>query len=264
MPSFPIFHVDAFTSELFRGNPAAVCVTDRWLEPELMQNIAAENNLSETAFVMKEGGSYRICWYAPDAEVALCGHATLATAFVIHKFFDKDAVKLSFHSKDYRLSVAILDDQYQLDFPMFRYKERQLGTLPKELQSASVQECYEGNDTLVLRLNSRSAVETYEPPLEFIKRNNIFLAITGRTENESYDFVSRFFLPSIGISEDPVTGSLHCLLGPIWSDKLDKKVLKAYQASKRGGEINLQLAGDRVLLKGKAILFKTGEIVDIA
>ena len=252
------FHIDAFTSKLFSGNPAAVCVLEQWLPAQLLQAVAAEFNLSETAFIVAEGDSYSIRWFAPNEEVELCGHATLAAAFVIHHYVEPGVRHIKFSSPKYQLEVTVKNGGFELSLPKFSYQPLDISKLDKPLQRIEPAAAYQGNGTLVLQLADEAAVLGVVPPLNHLVQNKIFLAVTAAAQSERYDFVSRFFLPAIGIDEDPVTGSLHCLLGPIWSDRLGRLKLRAFQASKRGGEIELQILEDRVLLFGKAQLFMTG------
>lgn len=256
-----IFQVDAFTSKPFGGNPAAVVPLDEWLDDSLMQNIAAENNLSETAFFVKEGGGYHIRWFTPTIEVNLCGHATLASAHVIFYELQLEKDQIAFHSNlSGKLGVERRGERLVLDFPAYAITEiekndalaRALGKLPVRIWSAI-------NDGVMVRLGSEQDVRRLEPDfsaLAQLEYERIYVTAPG----ETCDFASRMFAPKIGIAEDPVTGAMHCTLVPYWAEQLGKNELFARQVSKRGGELFCELAGDRVKIAGNAITFLKGEI----
>ena len=255
-----VYYVDAFTNKLFSGNPAAVIFSDL-NDSDLMQKIAAENNLSETAFIKKEDNNYFIRWFAPSCEIDLCGHATIASAFVFFNFIDKDATSFCVESKIHgRLEVKKEDDSYILNFPADN-----LSTFNNLSQIASIIdehpiEIYEGRDDLLVILNNEELVKNLSPNFSLIRSINKRGLIVSAQSNE-YDFVSRCFYPATGVNEDPVTGSAHTTLTPYWSQRLGKTKLQAKQLSKRGGLLSCELKGSRVLIGGKATLYMKGEII---
>jgi predicted PhzF superfamily epimerase YddE/YHI9 len=258
MQSIKLYQVDAFTGKPFHGNPAAVCPLDEWLPDATMQAIAQETNLSETAFLVADGEDYVIRWFAPGGEVELCGHATLSAAQVVFQFLNKNRKKVRFRSPQHELVVKKAAAGIEMDFPAFSFVERAPAVCPHPLKSRGLQGVYEGNGTLVLRLDDEDEVRRYKPDLAFLERENIFLTVTG--EAEDADFASRFFAPSVGIDEDPVTGSVHCLLAPIWSQILQKSELKAHQVSSRGGELKLTVTDSgRVIVTGQAVCVLQGD-----
>jgi len=254
----PIYQVDAFTDELFKGNSAAVCPLEKWLEDEVMQSIAAENNLSETAFYVKSGDGFDIRWFTPKVEIDLAGHPTLATAHVIfnHRKFNGD--EITFFSKRGELKVKKVNNMIQLDFPAAESKKvsppeeliRGLGTTPKEV--------FKSRDYLAV-LESEEEVLAINPDFQSLKMLDSFGIIVTARGNRS-DFVSRFFAPNAGIDEDPVTGSAHTMLIPFWANQLNQNKLHALQISKRGGKLFCEYHGDRVYIGGQAITYLVGEI----
>lgn len=255
-----LYQIDAFASELFSGNPAAVCVLDAWLDDTLMQQIAMENNLSETAFVVKKDNLYQIRWFTPMFEVNLCGHATLASAFVIFTYYEKQATIIDFYSpKSGALSVAKNNDLFTLNFPadfvdsMSPSKEllEAMGTVPME--------SYKGKDDCMLVYKNQKQIEALSPDFGKLSRCG-WRGVIATAPGNSVDFVSRFFAPNCGVDEDPVTGSAHTKLIPYWSNKLGTKQLFARQLSKRGGYLECQDLGKRVAISGKAVPYLKGEI----
>ncbi|MGK9476816.1 PhzF family phenazine biosynthesis protein [Melioribacter sp. OK-6-Me] len=254
-----IFQVDAFASELFRGNPAAVVPLEKWLDDDLMQNIAAENNLSETAFFIKDGNNYRIRWMTPTSEVPLCGHATLATSFVIFNFFEKEANVLNFISKSGPLSVLKEKDLLVLDFPSNKPQPVKMPEGIIKCFGKEPVESLESSSFLLLIFDDEEFIRNYIPDIEAIKKfhkHGVIISSRGK----EVDFVSRVFVPNEGINEDPVTGSAHTVLTPYWSEKLNKKLLTAYQVSKRGGKLICENSGERTKIKGNAVLYLKGKI----
>jgi PhzF family phenazine biosynthesis protein len=254
-----IFQVDAFTDRVFSGNAAAVFPLDSWLDAEMMQNIAIENNLSETAFFVEiEPGYFHIRWFTPETEVNLCGHATLATAHVLysHLGFKKNKVRFKSNSGD--LFVEKKKQKYWLDFPSQPPKPI---SIPKLLPEAiGTIPIYTGvNIDLLVLLDSEQAVRSLRPDLLILKKMEVRGVIV-TAPGESHDFVSRFFAPAVGVPEDPVTGSAHTVLTPFWAKRLGKKELLAFQVSKRGGELLCRDEGDRVKIGGSATTFLTGKI----
>ncbi len=259
----PIYQVDAFTDKLFGGNPAAVCPLEEWLDTEVMQGIALENNLSETAFFVKHGDGYDIRWFTPTVEVGLCGHATLASAHVIFNYLDFEGDLIKFKSKSGELRVTRGGDLLTLDFPAS--KPEAIEGAPCELKEALKAEplgLYKSRD-LVAVYDSEEDVLAIEPDFEALSEVLSSLSCLGMivtAPGKESDFVSRFFAPLAGINEDPVTGSAHTTLIPFWAERLNKTKLHAFQVSRRRGELFCELSGDRVLIAGKAVTFFKGEI----
>jgi len=259
---YKIYQVDAFTDKLFSGNPAAVCILDTWMDNKLMQSIGSENNLSETAFAVPNGKDFEIRWFTPTMEVDLCGHATLATAFVIFNILDYPEKVIRFHStRSGWLSVEKIDDMFFLDFPTDKLEllteeqcviiEKCIGMKPTEL--------YKGKSDYVAVIENERSLQTLQPDFdEIIKLKARGLIVTAKGDN--VDFVSRFFAPQSGVNEDPVTGSAHTSLIPLWSKKLGKRQMIAHQLSKRGGQLVCEYKDDRCLIGGKARLYLTGKI----
>ena len=254
----PIYQVDAFTDQLFGGNPAAVCPLEEWPDSQTMQNIAAENNLSETAFFVMKKTGFDIRWFTPTMEVNLCGHATLASSHVIFNHLDYKGEEVVFTSLSGELKVSRADDRLTLDFPSTPPSAvdapeeliQGLGREPKEV--------HKSRDYLAL-FESEADILSVEPNFSILKKADC-LGIIITAEGEKSDFVSRFFAPAAGIDEDPVTGSAHTTLIPFWAKKLEKNTLHAFQLSKRRGELFCELSGDRVKIGGRAVTFFKGEI----
>lgn len=252
------YQVDAFTARAFAGNPAAVCPLEHWLDDELLQAIAAENNLSETAFFVASGQRYALRWFTPTTEVDLCGHATLAAAHVLFDHLGYPGRRILFDTNSGELAVERRARMLQMDFPA-RPAERQemppalmdgLGIAPAEL--------WAGDDYLAV-FDDEAAIRALTPEpqaLATLDRRGVIVTAPG----DSADFVSRFFAPKAGITEDPVTGSAHCALTPFWAHRLGKHRLTAWQVSRRGGEIECELSDERVLLAGHAVTFMEGRI----
>ena len=251
--------VDAFTESVFHGNPAAVCVMDRWLPDDLMQQIAIENNLSETAFVVPEGDRYHIRWFTPGAEVDLCGHATLATSFVLTRFFDPQAEELVFTSLSGELRVRKADELLELDFPSRMPRPVPFTTQMRQLVHGLPAQAYVDRD-LILVLEDEQSVRDYIPDYAAISALEGELGLFITAPSRTYDFVSRTFFPKLKINEDPVCGSAHCNLIPYWAKRLGKTKMTAYQASPRGGVLYCEDRGDRVRIGGHAVLYSEAEI----
>ena len=254
----PIYQIDAFTSEVFGGNPAAVCPLENWLEDNILQKIAAENNLSETAFFVDRGGFYQLRWFTPQTEVALCGHATLASAFVIMNHLNPSLSEVVFGSQSGELKVNRKEDFYSLDFPAHAPEPCEA---PENLLRAMdiIPENVFASDNYMLVYKTEADVRQLNPYMKLIKElDRLGVIVTAPGDNS--DFVSRFFAPALGIPEDPVTGSAHCTLIPYWSKELNKAKLHAYQVSERGGEIFGIDNGDRVTIAGRAVQYLEGTI----
>ena len=251
--------VDAFTDTLFKGNQAGVCLLDEWLDDAVMQNIAAENNLAETAFIISRGDYYDLRWFTPEIEIDLCGHATLASAFIISNFADPTAVDMDFHTMSGILSVKKINDLYEMDFPARAPKQIQITPLMEEAIGTPVQGAYLSRD-MMLVLNSEQEVAACKPDLNLLAKLPDCLGVILTAKGDTIDFVSRFFAPNAGVPEDPVTGSSHSTLIPFWAEKLQKDTMVAKQLSKRGGTLLCEHRGDRVKIAGKAVLYLQGEI----
>lgn len=254
-----IFQIDAFSDKLFHGNPAAVCPLTEWLPDELMQQIAMENNLAETAFFVREHDRYRIRWFTPAVEVDLCGHATLATAFVIFHFEHYPGTVVSFNSRSGLLTVTRNGDLLTLNFPADRPERI---AAPEELISGiglSPIECYQGKSDYMLVYRTPEEIESICPDMGRIAKAPVRGTIVTAPGRE-VDFVSRFFAPQSGVPEDPVTGSAHTTLAPYWAARLGKNELTAMQLSKRRGWLSCRLSGDRVEISGNARAYLVGRI----
>lgn len=257
----PIYQIDAFTNRRFSGNPAAVMPMKRFLSDETMQAIAAENNLSETAFLVPEGVDYRLRWFTPGVEVPLCGHATLASAAVVMERLEPGRKKVVFHSASGPLTVSRSGSGYVMDFPA---RPSQAIATPPGLTRAL------GVEPLEVRLNqfnylavlqSAQLVRQLAPDMTAIAcMDRPGVIVTAPGDDGIYDFVSRYFAPAKGIPEDPVTGAAHCMLAPYWAQRLGKAEFRALQASRRGGEMICRLLDDRVELEGACVFYLEGEV----
>jgi PhzF family phenazine biosynthesis protein len=253
--------VDAFADNVFEGNPAAVCVMDSWLSDDLMQKIACENNLSETAFaVMEEDDLYRLRWFTPGGEIDLCGHATLATAYIIANFYDKAIKRIRFDTLSGELVVARNgDDLYEMDFPSRMPEVHPLTDRMVEALGVRPSETYLGRD-LMFVLESESDVVNLEPDLVKLAALPEGLGVLVTARSDKYDFVSRSFFPKLNVNEDPVCGSAHCNFIPYWAERLNKREMTARQVSKRGGTLYCSILGERVTISGRASLYSKGEL----
>lgn len=261
-----IFQVDAFTGQLFAGNPAAVCPLEEWLPDGVMQQIAAENALSETAFVCRENGAWRIRWFTPTREVELCGHATLASAYVLTRVLQVPETELQLDSASGVLTVRVLGDgRLELDFPArpgHPYTDggrvhAALGAAPLALYRTDNPD--PESDKIMAVFESAAEVHSLQPDMAALKQlpgQGVVVTAPG----DDCDFVSRYFVPKVGVDEDPVTGSAHCTLTPYWAQRLAKNALQARQISARGGVLECTLEGNRVRLAGRAVLYLTGRI----
>jgi PhzF family phenazine biosynthesis protein len=256
----PIFQLDAFTSHQFAGNPAAVMTMDHFLDEVVMQSIAAENNLAETAFLVPEGGDYRLRWFTPTVEVPLCGHATLASAAVIMERLEPGRRQVTFHSASGPLTVTRTDTGYVMNFPARLSQSIAIPSgLPEALGVDPIDVVVDAFNYLVL-LKSAQVVRELAPDLAAIARMDRTGVIVTATGDCGYDFVSRYFAPAKGIPEDPVTGGAHCALTPYWAKRLNKTSFRAFQASRRGGEIICRLVDDRVELQGSCAFYLEGVV----
>jgi len=259
--TIPIYQADAFTTSLFGGNPAAVCPIKEWLPDELMQKIALENNLSETAFLVADNGNYHIRWFTPGTEVKLCGHATLASAHILFTVLGHKGNTVTFHSKSGDLKVTRNDSgQLTLDFPA--NPPTPVTAIPVgifEGLGIDAAPVFSTSFDYMVVLPSASAVEALKPDFKTLAQTPCRGVIVTAPGNES-DFVSRCFYPQSGVDEDPVTGSAHTIMVPYWAEKLQKQRLSAIQLSARRGHLDCTLAGHRVLMSGFAVTYLKGEI----
>jgi PhzF family phenazine biosynthesis protein len=253
-----LHQIDAFASKLFEGNPAAVCPLDEWLPDELMQSIAEENNLSETAFFVPKGNGYHIRWFTPVSEVDLCGHATLASAYVLFNILGYKKDRIEFDSRSGTLAVTKDNEWLVMDFPA---QPPVPCDIPKEIVKAfntAPIECLKSEDFIVV-FEREIDIESANPDFELLKKlNSRGVIITAKSIR--YDFVARFFAPKYGIPEDPVTGSAYTQLAPYWASKIGSKRFSAKQMSSRGGELTCEVVDDRVFISGKAIKYLEGKI----
>ncbi len=257
---YTLYQVDAFASRVFEGNPAAVCIIDRWPDDLLMQKIASENNLSETAFALNRDDQFEIRWFTPAVEVDLCGHATLATAHVLFNHCDYPGEKIQFHSpRSGKLSVERSGALLTLNFPIDVLKNVKVPEALSEALGMAPVKAMTGRTDYLLVYSSQRDVETIRPDFSKLAgagTRGVIVTAPG----EKADFVSRFFAPGVGINEDPVTGSAHTSLIPYWSKELGKKRMTAYQVSARGGELICEYMGPRVKISGHAVTYMKGEI----
>jgi len=256
-----IYQVDAFTDVLFRGNPAAICpLEETWLPDDLMQNIAAENNLSETAFYLSRQGRFEIRWFTPKGEVDLCGHATLAAAHVLFAHEGYSGKGIVFSSRSGNLQVSNDDGYYTLDFPKDNIHEIEGSKELEDCFNYKPIEIYRGKTDYMFIFEKEDHIRAIEPNFENIKKLDA-RGIIVTAQGERFDFVSRFFAPKHGINEDPVTGSAHTTLVPYWKQRLNKVKFKALQLSERQGILLCEEAGNRVKIAGKAKTYMIGDIL---
>ncbi|MCP4687473.1 MAG: PhzF family phenazine biosynthesis protein [Desulfobacterales bacterium] len=253
-----LYQIDACASKLFEGNPAAVCPLEEWPSDEIMQSIAAENNLSETAFFIPRGDGFHIRWFTPVSEVDLCGHATLASAYVLFDILGYKGDKVAFDSRSGTLTVTRDNDRLVMDFPA---QPPVSCDIPREILQAfniTPVECLKSEDYLVV-FERESDVESAGPDFDRLQKLDLRgVIITAKSSR--HDFVARFFAPKYGVPEDPVTGSAYTQLAPYWASQTGKKRFNAKQVSSRGGELTCEIVGDRVLISGKAVKYLEGKI----
>lgn len=255
----PLYQIDAFTSRVFAGNPAAVCPLESWLDDALMQAVAMENNLSETAFFVPAGRGYHIRWFTPAAEVDLCGHATLASAYTLFTRIDPSRSEVTFQSRSGPLTVAKEGDLLAMDFPAQPPSPCDPPAPLVEALGLEPLTVLRSEDYFVV-FPAEQDVKDLDPDMGLLGKIDLRgVTVTAKGSGEA-DFVSRFFAPKYGVNEDPVTGSAHCALIPYWSEKLGKKDLTAHQVSKRGGELFCKNNGDRVVIAGRAVAYMEGVI----
>ena len=256
----PIYQVDAFTSKVFYGNPAAVCILDKWVDDEILQAIAAENNLSETAYLVQNENGFDLRWFTPVTEVALCGHATLASAFVQFFYQEWSGEKIIFQTrKSGKLVVTRKGEVLEMDFPARPAHARKHSDELSRALGVTPEKVYGSAEDLMVVFESEKTVTAIQPDFAILKQidcRGVIITAPG----DQCDFVSRFFAPRVGVPEDPVTGSAHCVLIPYWASVLGKKELYALQVSRRGGELFCGLEGERVRISGKGALYLVGAI----
>ncbi|MEM8809830.1 MAG: PhzF family phenazine biosynthesis protein [Cyanobacteria bacterium P01_G01_bin.38] len=256
----PIFQIDAFTDQVFSGNPAAVCPLESWLPTEVMQRIAAENAIAETAFFMPTDNGFEIRWFTPEIEMDLCGHATLAAAHVISKHLDSTLTTIPFHSQRGELIVRVEEALLTLDFPARKPEPDEAPKIILEAFHHKPVEVLKSRD-YVLVFESEAVIRAIQPDQRILNQINLDPGgVVVTAKGETADFVSRFFTPQASIFEDPVTGSAHCSLIPYWSERLGKKEMVAQQLSDRGGKLICKNSGDRVLISGEAVTYLEGVI----
>jgi PhzF family phenazine biosynthesis protein len=263
---FPLYQVDSFTGRRFRGNPAAVCVLDRPVKSAWMQLVAAEMNLSETAFVLPSDDKFSLRWFTPTTEVPLCGHATLATAHVLwesERLADDEVA--AFNTRSGPLECRRVDGEIEMDFPAEHAKPAVASVTPVRLDDAlrgNALQVLKGERHYLVELVDEGTVRSLQPNFGLLARVDASgVIVTAPSDDERFDFVSRFFAPQLGIPEDPVTGAAHCMLGPWWAQRLGKVEVVGHQVSSRGGVVRARVAGDRVRLGGRAVTVLRGELL---
>jgi PhzF family phenazine biosynthesis protein len=257
--TMPIYQVDAFTLGPFSGNPAAVCPLDAWLDEATMQNIAAENNLAETAFIVARGDGYDLRWFTPTVEVDLCGHATLAAGYVVLNHLRSDLNSVSFETISGELIVSRGGNRLSMDFPARAPAPVPVSEALSDALGKAPSEVHLSRDILAV-YDDEASVRDLSPDQAKLLALEEGFGVIVTAKGDTVDFVSRFFVPKGGIAEDPVTGSAHCTLVPFWAGRLGSSQLVAHQVSARGGELHCELRGDRVIMSGHCVLFLTGSI----
>ena len=255
-----IYQADAFTNKLFSGNPAAICPLNEWIDDDIMQKIALENNLAETAFYVKKGDIYELRWFTPTIEVDLCGHATLASAFILFNYENHIGDTIEFFShRSGKLTVTKKDNLLTLNFPSDQIKPIKINEDVLACFDLAPKEAYIGKSDLLLIFDSEKEIVNLQPKMDKIRKIDV-RGIIVSSKGDSADFVSRFFAPQSGVDEDSVTGSAHTTLTPYWTEKLGKTNQTARQLSNRGGDLKCTLVNDRVEISGECTLYLTGEI----
>lgn len=255
-----IYQIDAFCKKAFTGNPAAIIPLENWLDDRVLQQIAEENNLAETAYIIQKDIGYHIRWFTPTVEVDLCGHATLGAAWVIYNILGHAQETIIFYSKSGELSVRKLDNKLQLDFPADKLTAIAMPSELPQALGAEVLGCYKGKSDYLVVLSSEAVISALNPDISLLKRLGGRGVIVTAKGDKDYDFVSRGFFPQSGIDEDPATGSAHTTLTPYWYSQLGQSVFKAKQLSARGGYFDCIYKQDRILISGQCHLFLKGQI----
>ncbi len=253
------FVVDAFTDTVFKGNPAAICVMEGWIPESLMMSIALENNFSETAFAVKEGSSYRLRWFTPGGEIDLCGHATLAAAYVILRFYEVGQTTVIFQTMSGQLTVEKDGELYKMDFPAYELKQVPVSQQMIEATGAVPVEAWMGRDLLCV-FEDAEIIRGMNPDQERVKNlDGLILQVTA--PGKEVDCISRSFAPKCGVAEDPVCGSGHCHIAPYWAKRLNKSNITAVQASARGGKLYCSMNEGRITLAGRAALYAISDLM---
>lgn len=252
--------VDVFTDKRFHGNSAGVCLLDKPLDAAIMQQIAAENNLAETAFLLHENDRFSLRWFTPKVEIDLCGHATLATALVLMNEVERDLMRVEFETLSGTLTVTREQDVLLMDFPRRKPVPCEVPALLSKALGVQVLETHSSRD-LVAVLQSEETVRALRPDFTLLKQLTDVFAVVVTAKGEQHDFVSRFFAPNAGIDEDPVTGSSHSTLIPFWSERLGKTEMTAAQLSERGGTLLCKDTGERVIIGGSGVIYLSGEVI---
>lgn len=252
------YTVDAFTEELFKGNPAAVCVMDKWISGELMQKIAKENNLSETAFAVKEGECYHLRWFTPKSEIDFCGHATLGTSFVIANFIEPNSKTIRFTTLSGEMNVSIENEFFTMNFPRYSLNPVEVTDNMTKALGVRPSAAFLDRDLLMVLDSEKDVLDLKLDFATLGELDGLCVAVTA--EGSEYDCVSRVFAPKINIPEDPVTGSAHCMIAPYWAERLGKSSITAFQASQRTGVLYAEVFNERVNISGRAVLFGVSDI----
>ena len=253
--------IDAFTDKVFKGNPAAVCVADKFPDEKIMQNIAAENNLSETAFAVKENNKYHIRWFTPKSEIDFCGHATLAASFILFNYYEQNCDSLELYGKIGDFTVSREGKLIKMYFPAYRLEHTEITDTMIEALGTIPLAAYRDRDIMFVLRDEREVLDL-QPDIALLKQlDGACIIVTAK--GTEYDCVSRVFAPKYGISEDPVTGSSHCMIAPYWCKRLGKDSIQAFQASERTGRLFCEVCGDRVIISGNAVLFSVNDIVGL-
>lgn len=250
--------VDAFAEKTFEGNPAGVCVLEKWIPDNLMQNITSENNLSETAFTVKEANGYFLRWFTPGGEIDLCGHATLGTAYILFRFFEPGANEITFQTKSGQLTVTRKDDLLEMDFPAYALSQIDVTDEMTDAIGIRPIEAWRGRDLICILENEEQVYSICPNQEKILNLDGLLFHITA--QGKQYDCVSRTFAPKMGVAEDAVCGSGHCHIVPLWADKQKKDKIVARQASKRGGTLHCLQEGSRIKLAGSAVLYSAAEL----
>lgn len=253
--------VDAFTDSVFHGNQAAVCIMKDWPADTLMQNIARENNFSETAFAVKDGDIYRLRWFTPGSEIDFCGHGTLGAAFVIFNYYEPEVRQVTFMTQVGKLSVVRKGDLFEMDFPKYALNPVDITDMMTDALGVRPVEAYADRDLLLVLSDEKAVRELVPDQQKLNELDGLAVIVTARSSTKDIDCVSRVFAPRLQIPEDPVTGSSHCMITPYWCSRLNRNELVCCQTSGRGGTLYTSLHGDRVKIAGKAVLFSEGEIL---
>ncbi|MGI5889029.1 MAG: PhzF family phenazine biosynthesis protein [Oscillospiraceae bacterium] len=251
--------VDAFTDRVFHGNQAAVCILESWIPEDLMMDITRENNFSETAFAVKEGDKYHLRWFTPGGEIDLCGHATLACAYVLFRFYEPDLEKIVFSTMSGNLYVTRKGDLLEMEFPAYKLKEVPVTDEMEEALGARPRKAFMARDLLCV-YGDEQVVRTLDPDMDKVKQLDGLL-VHATAPGKDTDCVSRSFAPKMNVREDPVCGSGHCHIVPYWANVLGKNDIVGYQASSRGGTIYCRIIGGKIFMAGKAVLYSKGELM---